>query len=139
MHYCGLSKNKSVIGLVIRSRAFGTRSLDLITRPITTHNNNYVILSSGHSEWKEVVRDESITADLDEVGIQIRTRNNEGKVEIEVKDTNGAWHSTIEWSTASTSQFTFGGTCGIHSATELNLSDNQKVFIKLFRLASLKA
>ena len=96
-------------------------------------------MSSGHSEWKEVVHDEQIEADLDIVGIQIRTRNNEGKVEIEVEDTNGAWHSTIEWSTAETSQFTFGGTCGIHSATELNLSENQKVLIKLFRLSQLKS
>ena len=58
-----------------------------------------------------MVHDELITADLDEVGIQIRTRNNEGKVEIHVVDTDGTWHSYIEWSTASADEFNFGGTC----------------------------
>ena len=84
-----------------------------------------------------MVRDEQIVADLDEVGIQIRTRNNVGDVEIKVEDTNNDFHSTIEWSTASTSEFTFGGTCGTHSATDLNLSQNKQVLIKLFRSASL--
>ncbi|KAL5248156.1 hypothetical protein ACHWQZ_G017364 [Mnemiopsis leidyi] len=73
--------------------------------------------------WKEVVHDELITADLDEVGIQIRTRNNEGKVEIHVVDTDGTWHSYIEWSTASADEFNFGGTCN----PQQNLSPTKQI------------
>ena len=81
------------------------------------------------SGWKEVERDKQIQADLDEVGIQIRTRNNLGKVEIKVEDTNNDFHSTIEWSTASTTTFKLSGTCS--TGTHLNESPNTQVLMLL--------
>ena len=41
MHYRGLSKNESVIGLVIRSRAFGTRSYHSVNKTCYFTNHTY--------------------------------------------------------------------------------------------------
>ena len=82
---------------------------------MSKHFSPYIIVpGSTDSGWKDIVKDELIQADLDEVTLQIKTRNSEtGNVEIHVMDASELdYESTIEWSTNPSKTFELEGTCG---------------------------